>query len=124
MGRAFFAVALGGAAGSVLRFSLGLLLAQTGAPVRLPTATLLVNILGSLAIGLVSGWLVRAPSTGPEVRALVVTGVLGGFTTYSAFAMDTVSLAQAGAPGLALLNVAAHVTLGLGAAWLGTWLIS
>jgi CrcB protein len=124
MERAMVAVALGGAAGSVLRYALGLLLAQAGGADRLPTATLLVNILGSLAIGLVSGWLAREPAAGPAVRAFAVTGVLGGFTTYSAFAMETVSLAQTGAPALALLNVAAHVVLGISAAWLGTWLVS
>lgn len=119
-----FAVALGGAAGSVLRYTLGLLLAHTGGADRFPTATLVVNILGSLAIGLVSGWLAREPAAAPALRAFAVTGVLGGFTTYSAFAMDTVSLAQAGAPAMALLNVAAHVVLGISAAWLGTWLVS
>lgn len=125
MGRAFFAVALGGAAGSVLRYAVGLLLSQAGAPGRLPTSTLLVNVVGSLVIGLVSGWLTRMPaSSGPELRAFIVTGVLGGFTTYSAFAMDTVTLAQAEAPVLALMYVGAHVTLGIGAAWLGAWLVS
>lgn len=124
MGRAFFAVALGGAAGSVLRYAVGLLLSQAGAPGRLPPSTLLVNVVGSLVIGLVSGWLSRLPTSPPELRAFIVTGVLGGFTTYSAFAIETVTLAQAETPGVALLNVAAHVTLGLGAAWLGTWLVS
>jgi len=119
-----FVVALGGAAGSVLRYALGLLLAHTGGADRFPTGTLLVNILGSLAIGVVSGWLAREPAAGPAVRAFAVTGVLGGFTTYSAFAMDTVSLAQDGVPALALLNVALHVLLGISAAWLGTWLVS
>lgn len=124
MGRAFFAVALGGAAGSVLRFSVGLLLAQAAPSARLPVATLLVNIIGSLTIGVVNGWLARVPHAGPEWRALVITGVLGGFTTYSAFALETVTLVQAGASTMALLHVTAHIALGLGAAWLGGWLAS
>jgi CrcB protein len=124
MGRALWVVALGGAAGSVLRFSLGLALSQAGATARLPLSTLAVNIAGSLAIGAVSGWLARMPAASPDMRHFVVTGILGGFTTYSAFAMETVALAQAGTPTLALLHIAAHIVLGIGAAWCGAWLTS
>lgn len=89
-------VGLGGALGSVLRYLL-----QLGAGRWLgqgfPYGTLLVNLLGSLAMGLLMGWLAReAPENGAELRAFLAIGILGGFTTFSAFSLDAISLMQDG----------------------------
>lgn len=83
----------------------------------LPLGTLAANVLGCFVIGLVATRLV--PAAHPQQWALLVTGFLGGFTTFSAFGFEHVALVQRSGPGLALLHAAAHVVGGLGAAWLG-----
>jgi CrcB protein len=102
----FALVALGGALGSVLRHALSVLLAQalgTG----FPWGTLAVNVIGSAAIGVAAGLGVSGGA-----RLLLVTGMLGGFTTFSAFSLETGELFERH-PGLAALYVAASVGLGL-----------
>lgn len=115
-------VGLGGFAGSVARYLVQLLLAGPAARVGFPLATLAVNVLGSLAIGLLLGSASRE-ALDERTRLLVATGVLGGFTTWSAFAWETVSLAgrrdPAPLPTAAFLNVALHLALGLLATWVG-----
>ncbi len=106
-------VALGGAAGSVLRHLISLLAAAhlgTG----FPYGTLAVNVFGSALIGIAAGLGVSG-----EVRLLLVTGVLGGFTTFSAFSLDAVLLYERGQPGLALLYVLVSVTVLIGALLVG-----
>ncbi|MCB4824382.1 fluoride efflux transporter CrcB [Roseicella aerolata] len=99
-------VAAGGALGSVLRFLVSTLSAQAfGA--AFPWGTLLVNLLGSAAIGLLGGL-----GIGGAWRLLLVTGLLGGFTTFSAFSLETGLLWQRHW-SLALLYVAASLALGL-----------
>jgi CrcB protein len=108
-------VALGGAAGSVLRHLLSVLaLGALGA--GFPWGTLAVNVLGSGAIGLAAGLGLQG-----EGRLLLVTGFLGGFTTFSAFSLETATLAERSLP-LAALYVAASLALGLGAFALVFWL--
>src|SRR5947209_5537029 len=91
------AVALGGAIGSVGRFWLtGVVTALTGP--RFPWGTLLINVLGSLVIGLVAG-ITLAPtriSVHPDIRIFLMTGICGGFTTFSAFSLQTLELLQSG----------------------------
>lgn len=101
-------VALGGAAGSVLRY---LAVAAVGAPL----GTFVVNVMGSFAIGVL---FVTLGGRGPLV-ALFMTGLLGGFTTFSAFSLDALKLWQAGQGGQALLYVAGSVILSLVAVALG-----
>jgi CrcB protein len=85
-------VALGGAAGSVARYVVGLWTAQAfGA---FPWGTFSVNVLGAFAIGVLVTLADELHSIGPETRALLVVGVLGGFTTWSSFSYDTVHLVQ------------------------------
>jgi fluoride exporter len=118
LGLAALAVAAGGAAGSLARWGVGLALNRPGAAV--PWGTLAVNALGGLLIGLALAWLSRQPS---ELgRLLWVTGVLGGFTTFSAFSAESLMLLLRGQWPLALAHTAAHVGLGLGGAALGWWL--
>ena len=108
---------LGGGAGAVLRH------AVNGVALRLvgpawPAGTFAVNVLGSFAMGLLVGWLVRnnVPS---ELRLTLATGLLGGFTTFSAFSLDAVNLWQRGEIASAALYVGASVTLSLAASAAG-----
>jgi len=107
-------VALGGALGAVLRYSTGLALPRPDAT-AFPWATLGVNLAGSLAIGLLAPVLARHDAA----RLLLITGVLGGFTTFSAFSLDALTLVQAGRPGLAALYIAGSVLGGLALCALG-----
>lgn len=104
--RDLLAVAAGGAAGSVLRWAFGMAL-------PFPFGTLAVNLIGSFAIGLV--WVLL----GPRWHPLVMTGVLGGFTTFSAFSLDVLRLAESGRISAGLVYVAASVILSLAAVWAG-----
>lgn len=117
---AALAVALGGAFGSLARYGIGLWLRPwSGA---FPWATLAVNLGGSLMIGVLWATLAARPGAPEWLRLGLMTGVMGGFTTLSALSLETLLMLQAGAAGLALLNVLANVLLGLGACGLGFWL--
>lgn len=102
-------VVVGGGVGAWLRFAIGRLVG----PGAFPFATLWVNILGSFAMGLLVGWLARQGGPGSfdseGWRLLLGVGVLGGFTTFSAFSLEIVTLAQRGAVGAA----AAYAALSL-----------
>src|SRR6185437_16817588 len=99
---AYFWVAVGGALGSMARFWLtGAMVSLTGP--RFPWGTLLINVVGSFVIGLVAG-LTLVPERvawHPDVRIFLMTGVCGGFTTFSAFSLQTLELVQAGETGAA-----------------------
>ena len=115
----WIAVAAGGALGSMLRHVMnGIVTHTTGRAT--PYATLSVNVIGCAVIGLLAGLLAsgRIQMTGAE-RAFVFVGVLGGFTTYSTFGLDTITLAHGGHPATAFWNVAGHIVLGLGAVYAG-----
>ena len=116
---AFLLVGLGGALGSMARYGVGLAVPSSG----FPYATLIVNMIGCFCIGLALPTAERAAALSPDFRSLVVVGFLGGFTTFSAFGYETLSLARS-APGLALLNVAANIILGLLAVALGRQAVS
>jgi fluoride exporter len=94
---AWIAVAVGGAVGSVARFWLtGVMTALTGP--RFPWGTLLINVLGSFIIGLVAG-VTLVPeriALHPDLRIFLMTGICGGFTTFSAFSLQTLELMQTG----------------------------
>ncbi len=108
-------VAVGGAVGASARYGVSLLtLAWLGA--GFPWATLAVNVLGSFAIGMLAGQGIAG-----NARLFWVTGVLGGFTTFSAFSLEAVGLWER-APILAIVYVGASVGLGLGGFALGWWL--
>lgn len=111
------AVAVGGALGSVLRF--GLSSWVQGAMGRaFPYGTLSVNVLGCFVIGVLYVALIER--AGPSIwSAGLLVGVLGGFTTFSAFSMDTIRLMESGLHAQALLNVLASVVLCVAATWLG-----
>lgn len=100
-------VALGGAAGSVLRYLTVLGAARVFGP-GLPIGTVAVNVVGSFAIGVLAIWLM-----GPRAWAypLLVTGFLGGFTTFSAYSLEAFRLWESGQPGLAGAYVVGSVVL-------------
>ncbi|MGE8141928.1 fluoride efflux transporter CrcB [Novosphingobium sp. NPDC080210] len=105
-------VALGGALGAWLRYVVGLAWARSigaASAAAFPWATLTVNLFGSLAMGLLTGWLAGSGQGSESWRLLLGVGVLGGFTTFSAFSLDVVSLAQRGAIGTAILYGAISV---------------
>jgi CrcB protein len=94
---AWVAVAVGGAIGSVGRFWLTTVMTALTGP-RFPWGTLLINVLGSGVIGLVAGLTLTPARVGmhPDVRIFLMTGVCGGFTTFSAFSLQTLELLQSG----------------------------
>ena len=94
---AYLLVGLGGAIGSIARYGSGVLIGRIW-PSPFPLATMLINIAGSLAMGLLVGWLARTtPAWQADARLFVAVGVLGGFTTFSAFSLDAITLIERGA---------------------------
>lgn len=113
-------VAIGGGVGAVARYHVGRLIGHvTGPNTAFPWGTLAVNVTGSLFMGLLAGWLARHGTGGEQWRLLLGVGLLGGFTTFSAFSLEMMLLIERGQPGLAALYVAASVIPGLVALWLG-----
>ncbi|WP_181707423.1 fluoride efflux transporter CrcB [Chthonobacter rhizosphaerae] len=107
-------VAVGGAAGSVCRYAVTLAAARVLGP-GFPWGTLVVNVVGSAAMGLLVGVLAARSDGGSQaVRLLIATGFLGGFTTLSSFSLDAVMLYERGEGGAALIYVAASILLSLG----------
>lgn len=117
----FILVALGGAIGSMLRYGVGLLCLRGAATTSFPWATLSVNLLGGLLIGIMTGLLATLSVSSQETRLLMVVGVLGGFTTFSAFSLDAVLLFEKGQTATALLYILASVIGALTATALGLW---
>ena len=110
-------VGVGGFLGSVARYLLvGLLQPSTG--VSFPVGTLAVNVLGCVTIGGVSELLETRPFLTAETRAFLIIGLLGGFTTFSAFGNETLNLFRQGSM-LAVANVLANVVLAIGGVWVG-----
>ena len=112
-------VALGGAAGSVLRWAAILATAERYGN-AFPWGTLAVNVLGSFLIGAIAEWASGGLlGVTPTVRLFVATGVLGGFTTFSTFSLDALTLIRNGEPLPALAYAAGSVVFGLAAAYAG-----
>jgi fluoride exporter len=111
-------VAAGGAVGSVARYLMASTI-QRSTGWEFPIGTVLVNILGSFLIGLLYVWLVARHDPREDLRALLMVGVMGGFTTFSSFSLETVALMMHGSYGNAALNVAASLVACLAGTWLG-----
>ena len=116
-------VALGGAAGSVLRYQMGRAVTSLAGPGNaFPWGTLAVNILGSLLMGALVGWMARgaAGQQGSEsMRLLLGVGLLGGFTTFSAFSSELVTMLHRGQAGMAAGYAAASLIAGMAAVIIG-----
>jgi CrcB protein len=109
-------VALGGAIGSVLRYQAGRWITHwlgVQAVTQFPWATLAVNAAGSVLMGALAGWLARYGPGGEELRHLLGVGLLGGFTTFSAFSLEMVLMMQRGQLGYAALYLVLSVALGV-----------
>jgi CrcB protein len=117
--RAVLLVGAGGFLGSVCRYLLGGWVHRTWPFVSFPIGTLAINAAGCFLIGWLAGLAEGRLFLGPETRLFLLIGVLGGFTTFSSFAYETLALARDAELGRALANIALQVILSLAAAWLG-----
>ena len=118
----WIAVGVGGALGSMARHWINLEVSRR-LERSVPNATFVVNVVGCLLIGALAGRIAsgRLHLT-PTMRTFVFVGVLGGFTTFSSFGLDTFTLAHGGDHAQAVWNVVGQITLGLGGVWLGFYL--
>jgi fluoride exporter len=116
----WLAVAVGGALGSVARHGVNVLVHGRWPMARFPMATLVVNVAGCLIIGLLAG-LIMSERLALRFywREFLFVGILGGFTTFSTFGLDTITLARTHSLAAALWNVMAHVVIGLLAVQVG-----
>jgi CrcB protein len=116
-------VAIGGAGGAVLRYHVGRAVGHlAGAGNTFPWGTLSVNVIGSLAMGALVGWLAKGTvpeATAESLRLALGVGLLGGFTTFSAFSAELVTMLHRGQAGLALGYMAASLIAGMAAMVLG-----
>jgi CrcB protein len=115
----YLLVGIGGGLGAMLRYGYGSLAGQVW-PSDFPHGTMVINIAGSLAMGLLVGVLARTLPAGQEsIRLFVAVGVLGGFTTFSSFSLDTIVLIERGQVLSALLYVLGSVLAGILALYVG-----
>jgi fluoride exporter len=112
-------IGIGGFIGSVLRYLVSGYVQQVTKSVEFPYGTFVVNLTGCFAIGFLSQLADTHGVFTAESRSFVFIGLLGGFTTFSSFGNETMNLLRDGENVFALVNVSAHLLLGLGAVWLG-----
>lgn len=118
----WLAVLAGGAIGSVARHGVNVLVGSVLQHAS-PFATATVNVVGSGIIGLLAGLVASGRlQLSMPLRTFVFVGMLGGFTTFSSYMLDTLTLAYTGEPGVAFLNVVGQTILGLAAVWAGYYL--
>jgi CrcB protein len=119
----YLLVAVGGALGSMARYGTGVLVGRAWSS-SFPLGTMLINIAGSLAMGLFIGYLARTtPSWQADARLFVAVGIFGGFTTFSSFSLDAIAMMERGEIGLALLYVVVSVVIGIAALYGGLLLM-
>ena len=115
----WLAVGVGGAVGSLARHGVNIFFGRV-LERAIPYATATVNLVGSLVIGLLAGLIASGRlQMSSEVRTFVFAGLLGGFTTFSSFMLDTLTVGHAGEHSLAFWNVVLQTALGLVAVWAG-----
>ena len=112
-------VALGGAVGSVARYKLGGVVLHHTQPWNFPLSTFFVNVLGCLVIGLLAGLVEHHDLFSMQARLFLFTGLLGGFTTFSAFGYETLFLLRRGLISTSMLYVGLSVGCGLAAVFVG-----
>ena len=114
------AIGAGGAIGAIARYAINGWVLRLNLVPGFPTGIFVVNVAGSAAIGLIAGLIASGRvSVSPDVRSFLIVGILGGFTTFSSFSLDTLALVRSGQPVLAALNVAGQGTGSLVAAAIG-----
>jgi len=111
-------VGLGGGAGSLLRFLTSMLTAKMGYLV-FPLATFIVNTVGCLLIGLFIAWSFKHGAWNDNLKALLISGFCGGFTTFSTFSLENIQLYQTGHYGVLALYIVTSILVGLAAVWIG-----
>jgi fluoride exporter len=116
-------VGLGGCVGSIARYKLSGLLLHHSIEWRFPLGTFAVNVLGCLIAGVLAGLIERHDLFSAETRLLLFTGFLGGFTTFSAFGVETMFLLRRGEVWVAVSYVVLSVIVGLALLWLGMAII-
>ncbi|MDP2123845.1 MAG: fluoride efflux transporter CrcB [Parvibaculum sp.] len=116
-----FAVAIGGAIGASGRYLLNTQMLRLLGP-NFPWGILTINVVGSLAMGLLAGAFALKYDLSPEMRSFLTTGILGGFTTFSAFSLDAANMIERGDIGLAGLYMAGSVVGAVGALFVGLWI--
>jgi CrcB protein len=118
----YLLVLAGAAVGGVVRYAIGAAVMQrfTG---RFPLGTLVVNITGCFLIGILMSYLTERGEPHPQLRLLLVTGLLGGYTTFSAFAWESFEAVDEGSFWIGLGNLVGSVVLGYLAVWCGVWLV-
>lgn len=112
-------VGVGGFVGSIVRYKLGAVIWHHSMPWRFPVTTFCINILGCLIIGMLSGLAERYFVFTAEARLFLFTGLLGGFTTFSAFGVEGVNLLRRGEIAVACAYAALSVVCGFAAVWAG-----
>ena len=118
----FLIVFLGGGLGAALRHGINLISART-LGTAFPYHTLIINVTGSLVMGLIAGYLAFKGDASQHWRLFLMTGILGGYTTFSAFSLDAALLYERGQLGLAALYVLASVILSIGGLFAGLALV-
>ena len=114
----YLVVMLGGAIGAVSRYAIGTLVASVYAS-AFPLGTFFINVSGSFLIGVLMALFQNRPTLHINWRLFLVTGILGGYTTFSSFEWEALANLRNGAQTISLLYIGLSVVLGLGGAWLG-----
>ena len=117
-------IGMGGFMGALLRYGVSGFIQNWSKSIQFPYGTLVVNLLGCLLIGALSQVAETRGVISSEARSFIFIGLLGAFTTFSAFGNDTVSLFREGENFLSFINIGLHLVLGLSAVWLGQILVS
>lgn len=111
-------IGLGGAIGSTARYLVSAVVLRATTP-YFPYGTFVVNVLGCALFGAIVGLAQHRVALSPDARAFLLVGVLGGFTTFSTFAFDTLSLLRDAQPAAALVNALGQLLVGVAAVWVG-----
>ena len=116
----WLAVGAGGALGSMARHGVNRIVLESWPALRFPLATLIVNVVGSCVFGVLAGLIAsNRLELRPHWREFAFVGILGGFTTFSTFAGDVVTLARSGFHGYAVVNVVLHIVLAIAGLFAG-----
>lgn len=115
--RTVLGVAVAGALGALLRWGISAWFGRRFP--GFPWGTLVINVTGSFLLGFLFVVLTERTTTSPAVRVSLTTGLMGAYTTFSTFSLETIRLVEDGAIGAATTNVAASLLLGLAGVWLG-----
>jgi fluoride exporter len=113
-----FLIAIGGALGSVARYTLSIVILRVSGTL-FPLGTFVVNVIGCLLFGAIAGAASQRVQLAPPMRLFLLTGLLGGFTTFSSYAFESVTLVRDGQFLWASMNIAGQVIAGLAGMWAG-----